>query len=162
MRITRRRVHDDPASGRPRAVGPLWCSGQHFEETPRAASSRTSSIPGGGSSTKVHLKWCGAAPLRLHGSFELEKALRARHVRAGRAELPLCDSPSHWQHKNKQADQGCTDLSGTIRRRQRAVQIGPHMSRGPAGQSPTRLSHHASQGASNPGLCFSARACPGA
>ena len=70
MRITRRRVHDDPASGRPRAVGPLWCSGQHFEETPRAASSRTSSIPGDGSSTKVHLKWCGAAPLRLHGSSE--------------------------------------------------------------------------------------------
>ena len=67
--------------------------------TPRAASSRTSSIPGGASSTKVHLKWCGAAPLRLHGSFELEKALRARHVRAGRAELPLCDSPSHRQHK---------------------------------------------------------------
>ena len=48
-----------------------------------------------------------------------------------------------WFCKNqhKQANQGCTDLGGTIRRRQRAVQIGPHMLRGPAGQLPTRLGH---------------------
>ena len=161
MRITQRRVHNDPASGRPRAVGPLWCSGQHFEETPRAASSRTSSIPGGGSSTKVHLKWCGAAPLRLHGSFELEKALRARHVRAGRAELPLCDSPSHRQHKKQQAMKAAPTRAADIRRRQRAVWIRPHILRGPAGQSPMRLSHHASQEVLKPGLCFSANQCPG-
>ena len=66
------------------------------------------------------------------------------------------------QNQHRQANQGCTDPSGTIHRRQRAVQIGPHMSRGPAGQSPTRLSHHASQEALKPGLCFSARVCPGA
>ena len=56
---------------------------------------------------------------------------------------------------------GCTDPSGTIRRRQRAVQTGPHMSRGPAGQSPTRLGHHASQEVLKPGLCYSANRCPG-
>ena len=41
VRITRRRVHDDPASGRPRTVGPLWCSS--MKEIFRAGSSRTSS-----------------------------------------------------------------------------------------------------------------------
>ena len=66
------------------------------------------------------------------------------------------------QKPARQAMRAAPTRTADIRRRQRAVQIGPHMSRGPAGQLPTRLSHHASQEALKPGLCFSARACPGA
>ena len=62
----------------------------------------------------------------------------------------------------RQAMKAAPTRAADIRRRQRAVQIRPHMSRGPADQSPMRLGHHASQGVSKPGLCFSARACPGA
>ena len=63
--------------------------------------------------------------------------------------------------QKQQAMKAAPTRAADIRRRQRAVQIGPHMSRGPAGQSPTRLSHHASQEVLKPGLCFSANQCPG-
>ena len=110
------------------------------------------SIPGGGA---LH----GGAPQHGEAHFELAKALRARQ---GGQQGRWCSLCWFCKNQHKQANQGCTDLGGTIRRRQRAVQIGPHMLRGPAGQLPTRLGHHASQEVLRPGLGFSARACPGA
>ena len=107
---------------------------------------------------EAHLTEVREVPTTWRTDFELGKALRARQ---GGQQGRWCSLCWFCKNQHKQANQGCTDLSGTIRRRQRAVQIGPHMSRGPAGQSPTRLSHHASQEALKPGLCFSANGCPG-
>ena len=63
--------------------------------------------------------------------------------------------------QKQQAMKAAPTRAADIRRRQRAVWIRPHILRGPAGQSPMRLSHHASQEVLKPGLCFSANQCPG-
>ena len=65
------------------------------------------------------------------------------------------------QKPARQAMKAALTRAADIRRRQRAVWIRPHILRGPAGQSPMRLSHHASQEVLKPGLCFSANQCPG-